>query len=311
MEFLAEQGWYVLRMGASVEKPIYWKSPRIIDYASEHRSPFMDVWLVSQCHLAISTGLGLDAIPTILKKPLIYTNMPFLYWPHGNYAPLLILHKHFYHSASRVALTRLDVMRSHHAEVFFDKDFHDANLSVLNNTAGEILEITKEMLEIIDGKHTLSPEDIRCQKHFWETLAAYVTSLPQLCAAVPPRQGEFTQRSRFLRCILGKNRHSGSRNSPCRGTPRLSPNGKLPLRCCRPHTQKLYPPTICIYVKRCCSASSGPSPATRKPDGSYPTCIPNRTEKPKLFSLLRMPLFSEKKNPIMNGAPHYAQRYPT
>lgn len=178
MEFLAEQGWYVLRMGASVEKPIYWKSPRIIDYASEHRSPFMDVWLVSQCHLAISTGLGLDAIPTILKKPLIYTNMPFLYWPHGNYAPLLILHKHFYHSASRVALTRLDVMRSHHAEVFFDKDFHDANLSVLNNTAGEILEITKEMLEIIDGKHTLSPEDIRCQKHFWETLAAYVTSFP-------------------------------------------------------------------------------------------------------------------------------------
>ena len=46
MNWLAEQGYIVLRMGALVAKPIAGHHENVIDYASSYRSDFMDIYLI-------------------------------------------------------------------------------------------------------------------------------------------------------------------------------------------------------------------------------------------------------------------------
>ena len=65
-ELLASRGYYVIRMGAKVAKPISFASPRIIDYATNGmRIDFMDAYLGAKCEFCISTGCGFDAIPYV------------------------------------------------------------------------------------------------------------------------------------------------------------------------------------------------------------------------------------------------------
>ena len=47
MEWLADQGVWVLRMGKIMERPIPTEHPRIVDYAFEpNKSDFLDIWLL-------------------------------------------------------------------------------------------------------------------------------------------------------------------------------------------------------------------------------------------------------------------------
>lgn len=74
MEWLAEQGWYVLRMGAVVAKPLAWENDRIIDYATRYRTEFMDIWLSANCDLMISTGSGIDIIPSLVGNNVLVSD---------------------------------------------------------------------------------------------------------------------------------------------------------------------------------------------------------------------------------------------
>ena len=56
-EELAKRGYYIFRMGVSVEKPFTSNNPKIIDYAnSSLRSDFMDVYIGAKCSFCISNN---------------------------------------------------------------------------------------------------------------------------------------------------------------------------------------------------------------------------------------------------------------
>ena len=58
---LAEKGYWVFRVGKVVEYPLSIEHSRIVDYASSSdRSDLLDIWLMANCHFAISTSAGLD-----------------------------------------------------------------------------------------------------------------------------------------------------------------------------------------------------------------------------------------------------------
>src|SRR3990167_1221602 len=74
--YLAEHGYYVIRMGKYVEKKFNIAHSRIIDYATlSIRSDFMDVYLCATCFFCISTCTGLDCISQIFRKPVLMTNI--------------------------------------------------------------------------------------------------------------------------------------------------------------------------------------------------------------------------------------------
>ncbi len=74
--FLAQKGYYVIRMGKTVEKPFGIFHERIIDYATQPlRSDFLDIYLLANCTFCISSSLGLDAVPQIFRRPIALVNV--------------------------------------------------------------------------------------------------------------------------------------------------------------------------------------------------------------------------------------------
>jgi len=74
-EYIAAQGGFVLRYGAVVEKPFpVTDNPRIIDYATKHRSDFMDIFLAAHCRFFLATSSGPCGIPTMFNRPVIIGN---------------------------------------------------------------------------------------------------------------------------------------------------------------------------------------------------------------------------------------------
>ncbi len=57
-EALAGRGYYVLRMGALVDRKLKDSHPAIIDYAGKHRSEFMDIYLGATCRFFVTPLAG-------------------------------------------------------------------------------------------------------------------------------------------------------------------------------------------------------------------------------------------------------------
>ena len=69
---LLDLGYVVIVFGVSVNDANFVNNKTYINYsASKLKSDFMDIYLCSKLHFAISSGNGLDAIPIIFKKPIV------------------------------------------------------------------------------------------------------------------------------------------------------------------------------------------------------------------------------------------------
>ena len=103
--FLAERGYMVFRMGKIVEKPFNLDHPLILDYAnSTYRSDFLDIWLLANCFFCISTGVGLEEVARIFRKPIVNVN----YLPLSNfvsYSQCISVPKHLVWKDTKKKLT--------------------------------------------------------------------------------------------------------------------------------------------------------------------------------------------------------------
>lgn len=72
---LTEKGYFVIRMGAKVHEPFITDNPMVIDYATKYRSDFLDIYLSAKSTFFIGCGSGLDEVPKLFKRPVIYTNI--------------------------------------------------------------------------------------------------------------------------------------------------------------------------------------------------------------------------------------------
>ena len=113
---LAENGYWVFRMGKVVRDPLVVDHPRIVDYANRpFRSDFLDVWLISRSFFCVSTSTGLDSVALAFRKPLVTVNFlplidirsshnviaapKYLYWTKsGHYLNLREYLNHSYQS---------------------------------------------------------------------------------------------------------------------------------------------------------------------------------------------------------------------
>ena len=76
VEFITKANIWALRMGAIVENPIISKNPKIIDYATNHRSDFGDIFLIKHCKFFLSsTYPGIAATASMLGTPIVSPNI--------------------------------------------------------------------------------------------------------------------------------------------------------------------------------------------------------------------------------------------
>jgi len=169
-EYLAEQGFVVVRMGREVNKPFVSNKPNIYDYAnSKYASDFMDIYLGAKCTFCISTGAGWDAVPAwIFRKPTIFTNLvPFGFLPAFSNKSFLTTKRHYSQLLNR-ELSISEIYSFGLNNSMRSSSYHDKGIILIENTPEEIKNVVIEMIEYIDSKKQLNISEELLSKRFWD-----------------------------------------------------------------------------------------------------------------------------------------------
>ena len=142
---ITELGYYVIRMGAVVNKPIKTKNKMIIDYAFNNlRTDFMDIYLASQCEFCLTTGTGFDGTTLMFRKPNIYVNIAPLFDIRMECSTMLTIPCHYYSKKLSKKLTITEITNSESAIYIDNKQFQDDGIELIKNSPEEIKEIVIE-----------------------------------------------------------------------------------------------------------------------------------------------------------------------
>ena len=199
-EELADRGYFVIRMGAKVNKAINSKNPKVIDYATNGmRNDFMDIYLGAKCTFCITTGTGWDGIPEVWRCPIVYVNMVPLGRLHTFSSKFLSITKRHVWQSSQKTLTFSEIFLQGVGFSMSTSDFESRCVDLIENTPEEIRNVAIEMAERLEGSWPVQPDDEVLQHRFWEMFATYAVD----GYAGNPMHGEI--RARFGTAFLRSN----------------------------------------------------------------------------------------------------------
>jgi putative glycosyltransferase (TIGR04372 family) len=168
-EELADRGYYVIRMGAKVREAIKTVNPRIIDYATNGmRSDFMDVYLGAKCEFCISTGMGLDTLPEIFRRPIVYVNLVPLGYLHTFRKEFISITKKHVSQEDRKSLTMREIFNHGVGFCVHTSGYASKGIELIENTPEEIREVVIEMAERLNGTWQPHEDDEALQHRFGE-----------------------------------------------------------------------------------------------------------------------------------------------
>ena len=165
MEFLANKGFVVIRMGKSAQKSLEVKHPNIIDYPfSKIKSDFMDFYLSSACKFAVATDSGAMMLPILFRKPLFLANVPGFHGLLEGNCVTLFQFKTFIDLGSGSELNLQDLLQRNFRIIESSDGFETARIGHLENTPDEILDSTIELLETLESKSDFKRKYQRSQQ---------------------------------------------------------------------------------------------------------------------------------------------------
>jgi putative glycosyltransferase (TIGR04372 family) len=165
-EELARRGYYLIRMGAVVKEALKTANPKIIDYAKIGRNDFMDIFLSAKCRFFIGSAAGLTAIPRIFRRPVVYANFAHLGFLLTCTPRSLVIMKKLWLSSERRFLTFREMVDSGVGRFGRKEQYDRLGIAIIENTPGEITDLTLEMDDWLKGEWQTSEEDEELQRRF-------------------------------------------------------------------------------------------------------------------------------------------------
>ena len=176
VEYLISEGFFVIKIGKGSNQEIKIKNQNFYDYSrSSLNSDFLDFWIISKSFFTITTGTGVDEICAVYKVPILDTN----FFPVGvirsgqNYC--VSIFKKIVQKKNNIKLNLSEMIKLDKENkkifqsfsYFQEKEFHD-KYYLVDNTADEILDAVKEILERLDNTFKETKTNIEKQKKYWE-----------------------------------------------------------------------------------------------------------------------------------------------
>jgi putative glycosyltransferase (TIGR04372 family) len=192
-EYLTSLGLFALRMGYIVEGGLAKGNPKVIDYATLHRTDFGDVYLPAKCKFFLGSTAGLYTIAWMFDVPVACAN-----WLPMEVAPprrcdLFIPKKLWWRERKRF-LTFREIFNSEVARYVRTEQYTEAGLEVIENTSEEILALAREMNDRLDGVWVEKEEDEELQRRYRDLIPPRF-----FCYGAPSRIGtDFLSRYREL-----------------------------------------------------------------------------------------------------------------
>jgi putative glycosyltransferase (TIGR04372 family) len=170
MQYITEQGGYVLRMGSVVSEQLEDScNPRIIDYACKHRSDFMDIFASAKCRFFLGSTAGLFNVAWVFDVPIAHANMtPLSVLPFRQedlFIPKLLRKKSNQEMLSLDAADKAALFNPEVRGLFTSKYYDEMGLEFIENSPDEILGLTVEMFAKLEGHEV--------EKSFRELQSAY------------------------------------------------------------------------------------------------------------------------------------------
>lgn len=165
-EKLVNKGYYAIRMGRFVSKAVNTANPKIIDYASKSPTDFMDIYLGAHCRFFIAGSDGLAEIPTTFRRPTVWIDfIPFstLYLIATGQ---LFIPKKLWSLKENRLLTFAEMLNTEVAGYGRSEDYQNAGIKIINNSPEEILDVSLEIEERLNGTWQQTQEDQQLQQRF-------------------------------------------------------------------------------------------------------------------------------------------------
>ena len=170
---LTRRGYFALRVGKLVDKPLQQDNPMVIDYASRYHSDFLDVYLAAKCAFFIGMNGGIIHLPSIYRRPMALANLVPLTEMVVGCEETVFIPKKFYSAKSGRLLTFREIL-SEPDLAWYTSLKHDANrkfydglgIELQDNTPEEILALTDEVERRACGSFTEEKEDLELQSQF-------------------------------------------------------------------------------------------------------------------------------------------------
>jgi putative glycosyltransferase (TIGR04372 family) len=167
MEELICRGYYAIRMGAIVKEALNTANPKIIDYATNSRTEFMDIFLGAKCYFFLGSTAGIYAISEIFRRPIAWVNhIPLEHAPTWGKNNLFIPKKLWLREEHRF-LTFREILDSGVGRFIENEQYEKYGIEVIENTPEEITALAIEMDERLKGTWQTTEEDEKLQRRFW------------------------------------------------------------------------------------------------------------------------------------------------
>jgi len=176
MQWIVEQGGVAIRVGSAVEKILPDLGPRIIDYATNHHDPFMDVYLGARCRFFIGNNSGLFSISRIFNVPWALANLCPMPWVgkagwRNMDIPKLLRRKSDGHIMTFPEIAEAEMLECYKDEperlrALFKPDPSEAlKYEWIENSPEDVLAMCMDMYDMAEGR-PLDPEGLRLQDAF-------------------------------------------------------------------------------------------------------------------------------------------------
>lgn len=196
-ERLTSLGYTVIRMGQIVGEPLVSENPKIIDYATNGmRSEFLDIYLGANCKFCISTGTGWDIVPTIFRRPVLYSNLLPILAPSALSVPTTIYPKSLHDSKTESCFTLKEIINRDVSTTARALGYQEAGVVIRDLSSEELVEAVTEMAQRVEGTFVETPQ----QKEMQAKLKRILSTHPQL----QPSPNYYPIRAQFASCFLSR-----------------------------------------------------------------------------------------------------------
>ena len=168
-KYISDIGGFVVRIGSHVSKPFLLNNEKVIDYASNFRTDFMDIFIIAHCKFVIGNTSGICDVAMAFDIPYLGTNIvPIGNVPHGKKS-LFIPKKIYTEMGERVSYFKLiSENTNRNSSLWMTQWWIDQGYVLVENTQEEILEVTKEMLMKLNDEYHLTKEELMMMKNYFE-----------------------------------------------------------------------------------------------------------------------------------------------
>lgn len=168
MEYLANQGFTVIRMGRVGKQQVSSQNPKIIDYCfSDYKSDFADFFLTSKAEFAICTDTGMTHLPLFFRKPIGIANIAGMHGLLHTKMVRYITFKRYFDKRKMRKLTLSEILNSELVDFKENNKFLNAGIEFENSAPDELVGLAQDLMFHVQSpqidSHLISQQNTKFQ----------------------------------------------------------------------------------------------------------------------------------------------------